>query len=217
MVDEERDAAPDLESVPTQPGLWLWQGDICKLRADVIVNAANLQMLGCFLPHHRCIDNVIHAAAGPELRASCHALMSSAGRTSVATAEPLLTPAFALPARFVCHVTGPNLTPRRDPTAADERALAASYRNVLALAAGHAEREGLRSVAFCAISTGEFGYPPRAAAAVALRELARWAATGRDPAVVVVNTFTPRDTEAYAEAWREVMGEDPPAWPGRGR
>lgn len=53
----------------------IWQGDITRLVADAIVNAANSAMLGCFMPGHNCIDNAIHSAAGLELRKACYELM----------------------------------------------------------------------------------------------------------------------------------------------
>jgi len=60
---------------PVQEGLYLWQGDITTLQADAIVNAANSQLLGCFVPSYRCIDNVIHTYASVQLRQACHELM----------------------------------------------------------------------------------------------------------------------------------------------
>ena len=57
----------------------LWQGDITRLAADAIVNAANSAMLGCFVPGHNCIDNAIHSAAGLELRKACYELMQAQG------------------------------------------------------------------------------------------------------------------------------------------
>ena len=68
--------------VPTRADsrLVLWQGDITRLRADAIVNAANSALLGCFVPCHVCIDNAIHSAAGLQLRDECHRLMAAQGR-----------------------------------------------------------------------------------------------------------------------------------------
>ena len=61
---------------PVRPGLYLWQGDITTLAVDAIVNAANSQMLGCFVPCHGCIDNAIHTYAGVQLRLECARLMA---------------------------------------------------------------------------------------------------------------------------------------------
>jgi hypothetical protein len=78
----------------------LWQGDITMLRADAIVNAANSALLGCFEPFHACIDNVIHAAAGPRLREDCHRIMSRQG-SSEATGAARITRGYNLPADYV--------------------------------------------------------------------------------------------------------------------
>lgn len=63
------------EISPIQPKIYLWQGDITRLRVDAIVNAANSALLGCFVPCHGCIDNVIHSAAGIQLRLECSRMM----------------------------------------------------------------------------------------------------------------------------------------------
>ena len=74
---EERGAinVTALSAAPSDERITLWQGDITRLSADAIVNAANAALLGCFIPCHRCIDNAIHSAAGLQLRAECAALM----------------------------------------------------------------------------------------------------------------------------------------------
>lgn len=146
----------------------LWEGDIRTLSADAIVNAANAELLGCFVPGHGCIDNAIHSAAGPRLRDDCEAIVAAQG-----SPEPVgrakITRGYHLPARFVLHTVGPAVSAR--PAAEDEAALARSYRSCLDLAASV---EGIRTVAFCSISTGVFGYPKEAAAPVALRAVAQW-------------------------------------------
>ena len=84
--------------VPLQPELYLWQGDITRLKCDAIVNAANSQMLGCFCPNHGCIDNAIHTFAGVELRSACAKLMEAQGHEEE-TGSAKITPAFNLPGR----------------------------------------------------------------------------------------------------------------------
>lgn len=156
------------ETLPRQPldnRLALWQGDITTLRIGAIVNAANEQGLGCFQPDHRCIDNVIHRAAGPRLRASCARELqrrSEVWRGRLPTGEAMVTPGFGLPADFVVHTPG--------PVGEDPKALAACYRNVLELCRG----QRIRTVAFCCISTGLFGYPSDRAAEVAVRTVRDW-------------------------------------------
>ena len=137
---------------PIQPGLYLWQGDITTLRCDAIVNAANSSMTGCYIPNHRCIDNAIHTFAGVELRLACEELMEQQGYPEP-TGQAKITPAFNLPCRYVLHTVGPIISSR--VTKADKELLASCYRSCLALAA----ENGLESVAFCCISTGEFHFP----------------------------------------------------------
>lgn len=91
--------------------LFLWQGDITRLKADAIVNAANEALLGCFIPCHSCIDNIIHTCAGVQLRLACDRLMRDQGRPEP-TGRAKITPAFNLPSRYVLHTVGPVITAR---------------------------------------------------------------------------------------------------------
>ena len=93
---------------PTQADnrLVLWQGDITRLRADAIVNAANSALLGCFHPCHGCIDNAIHSAAGLQLRDECFRLMEAQGHPEP-NGRAKLTGGYNLPARHVLHTVGP--------------------------------------------------------------------------------------------------------------
>ena len=176
------------------------RGDICQLSVDAIVNAANEAGLGCFAPSHRCIDNVIHRRAGPALREACREAMArrpaSLAQLSAGTV-PLVTPAFALPSRFVLHVTGPAISPRgRDPTEDERRSLASCYTVCMDAARAH----GLRSIAFCCISTGLFGYPPEQAAHVALEAVSAWLAANAGALdLVVFDTFLETDLALYTQ------------------
>jgi len=146
----------------------LWQGDITTLRVDAIVNAANSALLGCFQPLHRCIDNAIHASAGPRLREDCQRIMALQGEDEP-TGSAKITRGYHLPASFVLHTVGP-IYPNLSKAAA-HAALAASYCACLELAA---QLPALRSIAFCSISTGVFGFPREAAAAVAIETVDSW-------------------------------------------
>ena len=94
-------------------GRSVWQGDITRLAVDAIVNAANSQMLGCFVPMHTCIDNCIHTFAGVQLREECNRQMNALciryGRDyEQPTAVPMLTDGYNLPAKKVIHIVGDN-------------------------------------------------------------------------------------------------------------
>lgn len=150
--------------------LAVWKGDITSLQIDAIVNAANDAGLGCFVPEHRCIDNTIHRAAGPRLRKACRAAMEERGYPLKAGTPPIVTPAFYLPCNFVIHVTGPQIGKNRRVTHTDRELLASAYRESL----NACVTTGIRSIAFCAISTGLFGFPKVDAATVALETVLQW-------------------------------------------
>lgn len=179
--------------------LSVWQGDITRLSIDAIVNAANSAMLGCFVPCHGCIDNAIHTFAGVQLREACERKMEAlkalyGEEYTQPTAVPMITDGYNLPAKKVIHVVGPIV--REELTAADEQALAACYRNTLDLCAA----EGLRSVAFCCLSTGVFRFPKRRAAEIAVSSAVSWltenpSRMGR----VVFNVFQDEDRGYYEE------------------
>ena len=174
------------ELTPVEPGLYLWQGDITTLRCDAIVNAANSGLTGCYIPCHSCIDNAIHTYAGVQLRLACARLLTAQGHPEP-TGTAKLTPAYNLPCRYVLHTVGPIV--RGALTERDEEALASCYRACLELA----RENGLRSVAFCCISTGEFHFPNRRAAEIAVQTVR----AHRGEIEVIFNVFKDLDREIY--------------------
>ena len=187
-----------LSEIPVlRGGLSVWQGDITRLAADAIVNAANSGMLGCFVPMHTCIDNCIHTFAGVQLRAECCRQMTLLRERygedyEQPTAVPMLTDAYNLPAKKIVHVVGPIVDRRLTPELEDD--LAACYRNTLDMCA----ENGLRSVAFCCISTGVFRFPNRRAAEIAVETVTQW--QGRHPGAVcriIFNVFKDEDRQIY--------------------
>ncbi|MBQ7682308.1 MAG: protein-ADP-ribose hydrolase, partial [Oscillibacter sp.] len=158
-----------LPPAPRDPRLFLWRGDITTLACDAIVNAANSQLLGCFVPGHSCIDNIIHTMSGVQLRLACRELMTRQGHPEP-TGQAKITPGYNLPARYVLHTVGPivdGVLLRQH-----KELLANCYKSCLTLAAEY----GLRSVAFCCVSTGVFRFPRRQAAEIALRSVEQFLA-----------------------------------------
>lgn len=175
--------------------LILWQGDITRLGVDAIVNAANPQMLGCFQPTHLCIDNVIHAAAGPQLRADCQIIMDKQQALEI-TGDAKITRAYNLPSRFVIHTVGPIFSNDAHLLEQHKADLASSYTSCLNLAS---QIEQLRSIAFCCISTGLYGFPKLSAAEIAVRTVEKWLKANPDRlASIVFNVFDKGDCEIYA-------------------
>lgn len=158
----------DLPATAADPRIAVWRGDICRLDADAIVNAANSAMLGCFIPCHGCIDNAIHSAAGLQLRDECARLMEDQGHDEP-TGSAKMTGAYNLPCSHVIHTVGP-VAPKTGVTPHERIALASCYLSCLDLA----YERGLRSIAFPCISTGVFGYPNEQAAACAVEICRQW-------------------------------------------
>lgn len=180
----------DLDPSPTDRRLCLWRGDITVLAVDAIVNAANSQMLGCWVPGHHCIDNAIHTFAGIQLRLACAELMATQGHEE-GTGLAKMTAAFNLPSRYIIHTVGPIAQGR--PTARHRLQLASCYRSCLEAAAS----QGCKSIGFCCISTGVFGFPKEEAAEIAIRTVRDWKSETGSAMRVVFNVFSDRSLELY--------------------
>ena len=175
--EAEKKGIVDLADLtPVQEGIYLWKGDITALRCGAVVNAANSGLLGCFCPCHGCIDNAIHTYAGIELRLACAGLMEKQG--------------------YAEHTVGPIVMGK--VTKKDEELLTSCYRSCLALA----ERNGIRSVAFCCISTGEFHFPNKRAAELAVGTVRDYKERTHSEIEVIFDVFKDMDYEIY----RELLG-----------
>ena len=185
-------AGEALPPSPVDPRLVLWRGDITALKVDAIVNAANSALRGCYIPCHACVDNVIHSASGIQLRLACDRLMQAQGHEEPA-GRAKITPAYNLPSRFVIHTVGPIVS--GPLTQAHCAQLAACYRSCLKLAASH----GLKSIAFCCISTGEFHFPQRQAAEIAVDTASAFLRTDDRLQSVIFDVFKQEDHDIYKE------------------
>lgn len=189
-----------LTDIPVIKGnLSIWQGDITRLEVDAIVNAANSQMLGCFVPMHTCIDNQIHTFAGVQLREECNhemeRLREKYGRDyEQPTAIPMLTDAYNLPARKVVHIVGPIVSGVL--TSDLEKNLADCYINTLDICL----ENNLKSVASCCISTGVFHFPNQRAAEIAVKTVEKWLILHPDSMErIIFNVFKDEDRKYYEE------------------
>lgn len=163
------------------------------LKVDAIVNAANSALLGCFIPMHRCIDNAIHSAAGIQLRLACHRLIQEQGQPEP-TGRAKITKGYNLPARYVLHTVGPIVSGGR-LTRLHEEELADCYRSCLTLADTYC----LQSIAFCCISTGEFGFPQQRAAEIAVETVKNYLDTTATTHIksIIFNVFKDEDLSIY--------------------
>ncbi|MBQ7058302.1 MAG: protein-ADP-ribose hydrolase [Firmicutes bacterium] len=178
--------------------IFLWQGDITTLRVDAIVNAANSGMTGCYQPLHNCIDNIIGSKAGIRLRLCCNDYMCRQAavygkRYEEPTGRAVITSGYSLPCRFILHTVGPIVS--GGLTEEHERLLASCYTSCLDVAA----ENGLKSVAFCCISTGVFMFPQKRAAEIATETVRDWLDAHESDMKVVFNVFKDEDKAYYEQ------------------
>ena len=175
---------------PIKDGIYLWQGDITTLRCDVIVNAANSGMTGCYVPNHRCIDNCIHSFAGVQLRLECDEIMTKQGY-SEPTGQAKITNSYNLTCKYIIHTVGPIINGKL--TSEDCDLLESCYKSCLELAV----KNNLDSIAFCCISTGEFHFPNDKAAQIAVKTVEEFMKKETSLKKVIFNVFKDMDKEIY--------------------
>ncbi len=179
----------------------VWQGDITRLSVDAVVNAANSQMLGCFVPCHKCIDNAIHSAAGIQLREECSRYMGRRRKQygpgyEEPAGQAVLTKAYGLPAKYVIHTVGPIVGYRL--TDALRKDLESCYKNVLRCCV----ENGIRTAAFCCISTGEFHFPNDEAAKIAVKTVVDFLVrNGQKFERIIFNVFKDEDKVIYEKVF----------------
>ena len=178
----------DVNGLDYDGGIALWRGDITRLNADAIVDACNSALLGCFHPLHNCIDNVIHSAAGVQVRLDCNKIMQGReapnGRVEV-------TKAYNLPSKYIFHTVGPIVY--KSVSKKDRRDLENCYLSCLNKAA---EME-LGTLAFCCISTGEYRYPKADACRLAVRTVREWKQRTGNLLKIIFNVYLKEDEELY--------------------
>lgn len=180
----------DLKPCSTDKHIYLWQGDMSRLCIEAVVDPCNDQLLGCFRPLHNCLDNILHSAAGIQLRLCCNQLMEAQGHPEP-TGQAKITPAFNLPCKYVIHTVGPIVQGRL--TKRHEELLASCYRSCLKIAV----ENGIKSIAFCCISTGVFMFPNQRAAEIAVSTVKDYLREHDEIETIVFNVFKDLDFEIY--------------------
>lgn len=208
LLSAEREAkgVVDAESLPviaSHPRLVLWRGDMTRLRADAIVDADNSALLGCFCPCHGCIDNAIHSAAGLQLREECNRIMTAQGCPEP-PGQAKVTDAYNLPSRLILHTVGPIV--QGEPSPRDCDLLVSCYRSCLELA----DQQKASSVAFCCISTGEYRFPNKLAARLAVSAVKDFLDQTGSEMKVIFNVYKDKDLAIY----RALLGPDRPSEKG---
>ncbi len=159
----------------------LFRGDITKLKADAIVNAANTTLLG-----GGGVDGAIHRAAGHELLTACKSL------GGCLAGEAKITKGYKLPAKFVIHTVGPVWAGGKNN---EETLLASCYKNSLKLAS----ENNIKTIAFPNISTGVYFFPKIKAAEIAIHEVKSYLAEHSEIEKVIFSVFDAENHEIYKE------------------
>ncbi len=158
------------------------QGDITRHTEEAIVNAANQSLLG-----GGGVDGAIHRAAGPQLLAECRTL------GGCAPGQARITAGYKLPTRWVIHTVGPVW---RGGNHGEDETLAQCYWSCFEIA----EKHGIRSIAFPAISSGAYGFPPQRAARIALSKTQAYLSVNRSLEWVTFVCFQPSMHQIYLSA-----------------
>lgn len=180
----------DVERFEYRDSTTLWKGDITRLNSDTIVNACNPPLLGCFHPLHNCIDNVIHSNAGAQVRQDCNRIMKGG---QLPNGEVVVTSSYNLPGRYIFHTVGPIVENGR-PGKQDMTDLKKCYASCIEKAV----EMNIKTLAFCCLSTGVYGYPKDQAAGLAV-ETVRKRLPGISGLKIIFTVYTDED-KAYYEA-----------------
>lgn len=170
----------------------LWKGDITTLEIEAIVNVANSEGIGCFIPCHKCIDNAIHSASGIQLRLECNEKMKKIGKLK--TGKAFITKSYNLPSKYIIHTVGPIIYEKVSEENVEQ--LKNCYLNSLKLA----KEKHIREIAFPCISTGEFRFPQIQACKLAMSAVEEFLDIHNDEIdKIVFNVYTEEDYEIYEQ------------------
>ena len=192
METSQKNLISPSDITETKGKIMLWQGDITCLKVDAIVNAANSKLLGCFIPQHNCIDNVIHSAAGIQLRDECNTIMKIQGHDEE-VGKAKITDAYNLASNHVIHTVGPAISYGLKPSKKDCDDLKSCYESCLEIA----HYNELQSVAFCGISTGVFNFPNDLAAEIAVTTVEEYLKSQTSLKHVIFDVFSDENYMIY--------------------
>lgn len=193
LLEREEKGIVDISKFEYKDNIALWQGDITRLKADAIVNAANDQYLGCFVPCHNCIDNIIMSASGFQMR---NELMMLKNQKEYDSEKVKVTKGYNLPCKFVFHVAGPEIFGKVSEN--DKKALQDCYINCL----DKAKEMKLSNIVFCCISTGVYSFPNEEACEIAVATVKEWMQRNKIELKVVFNVFKDIDKVLYERELR---------------
>lgn len=179
--------------------IYLWRGDITRLKIDAIVNAANNRLLGCWQPLHNCIDNVIFSYAGVQLRNEMYELMKKRGQYEE-IGKARISKGYYLPSEYIIHTVGPSVN--GPLTEKHKKLLGNSYKSVLELA----KEKNIKTLAFCCISTGVFNFPNEEAANIAIKTVINFLKDNMDMKVIFC-VYKEIDEKIYNIKIKEKMKE----------
>ena len=177
--------------------IYLWKGDITRLKVNAIVNAANNRLLGCWQPLHNCIDNVIFSHAGVQLRNEMHEIMKKIGQYEE-TGKARISKGYYLPSDYVIHTVGPIVS--GPLTEKHKMLLSSSYMSVLKVA----KENNVKTLAFCCVSTGVFNFPNDEAANIAIKTVVNFLKNNMDMKVIFC-VYKEIDEMLYNKKLKEKM------------
>ncbi len=182
----------DVNTLKYTNKLTIFKGDIVTLKCDVIVNACNSKLLGCFIPNHYCIDNAIHSYAGLELRKELIEIMSKQNKDEE-NGKCKVTKGYSLFSKYIFHTVGPIVN--KKITNSNRNDLISCYKSCLE----KANEMKLESIVFPCISTGIYGFDKFEASLIAINTCKEYLLNNRNTSInkIIFNVFKEEDYEYY--------------------
>lgn len=175
----------------------IYQGDITLIKADVIVNACNSQLLGCFHPLHTCIDNAIHSFGGLQIRRDLLKIMQTKKYEENGKCE--VTKAYNLPSTYIFHTVGPIVNNKL--TDENLKDLKKCYLSCLE----KANEMKLSTIVFCSISTGVYNFPKNIASNIAIKTVNEFKQKNNTNLKIVFNVFSDEDYKIYEQNFKKLI------------